>query len=33
VSDKQLFDIQFAYQPDAAPQITIGQWIPARTCR
>ena len=29
VSDKQLFDIQFAYNPDAAPQITIDQWIPA----
>jgi len=29
VSDKQLFDIQFTYQPDAAPQITIGQWINA----
>jgi len=28
VSDKQLFDIQFAYQPDAAPQVTIEQWIP-----
>ena len=29
VTDKQLFDIQFGYQPDAAPQITIDQWIPA----
>jgi len=29
VTDKQLFDIQFAYQPDAAPQIAIEQWIPA----
>ena len=29
VTDKQLFDIQFAYKPDAAPQITIEQWIPA----
>lgn len=29
VTDKQLFDIQQAYQPDAPPQITIGQWIPA----
>ena len=29
VTDKQLFDIQFAYQPDAPPQITIEQWIPA----
>ena len=27
VTDKQLFDIQFAYQPDAPPQITIEQWI------
>ncbi len=29
VTDKQLFDIQFAYRPDAPPQITIQQWIPA----
>jgi para-nitrobenzyl esterase len=29
VSDKQLFDIQFAYDPDAAPQISVDQWIPA----
>jgi para-nitrobenzyl esterase len=29
VTDKQLFDIQFGYLPDAAPQITIEQWIPA----
>ena len=29
VTDKQLFDIQQAYLPDAAPQITIEQWIPA----
>ncbi len=29
VSDAQLFAIQFAYDPDAAPQITIDQWIPA----
>lgn len=28
VSDAQLFAIQYAYQPDAAPQITIEQWIP-----
>jgi para-nitrobenzyl esterase len=28
VTDQQLFDIQFAYQPDAAPQVTIEQWIP-----
>jgi para-nitrobenzyl esterase len=27
-TDKQLFDIQFVYQPDAAPQIAIEQWIP-----
>jgi para-nitrobenzyl esterase len=29
VTDQQLFDIQFAYQPDAPPQVRIGQWIPA----
>jgi para-nitrobenzyl esterase len=29
VTDAQLFSIQFNYDPDAAPQITIGQWIPA----
>ena len=29
VSDQQLFNIQFAYAPDAPPQITIEQWIPA----
>lgn len=29
VSDAQLFSIQFNYDPDAAPQITIQQWIPA----
>lgn len=28
VSDKQLFDIQYAYQPDAPAQIAIEQWIP-----
>lgn len=28
VTDKRLFDIQFAYQPDAPPQITLEQWIP-----
>lgn len=28
VTDKQLFDIQFGYDPDAAPQITIGSWVP-----
>ena len=30
VTDKQLFDIQFAYDPNAAPQITIEQWIPSQ---
>jgi para-nitrobenzyl esterase len=29
VTDRQLFDIQFGYHPDAPPQITLGQWIPA----
>jgi hypothetical protein len=29
VTDAQLFSIQFNYDPDAAPQITIAQWIPA----
>jgi para-nitrobenzyl esterase len=29
VTDAQLFSIQFNYDPDAPPQITIGQWIPA----
>jgi para-nitrobenzyl esterase len=29
VSDAQLFSIQFNYDPDAAPQVTIQQWIPA----
>jgi para-nitrobenzyl esterase len=29
ISDAQLFNIQFGYDPDAAPQITIGGWIPA----
>ena len=29
VTDKQLFDIQYSYVPDAAPQIAIEQWIPA----
>jgi para-nitrobenzyl esterase len=28
VTDKQLFDIQYAYDPDAAPQIAITSWIP-----
>jgi len=27
-TDQQLFDIQFAYDPDAPAQITIEQWIP-----
>ena len=29
VSDKQLFDIQFGYDPNAPAQIAIEQWIPA----
>lgn len=29
VTDAQLFNIQFGYDPNAAPQITIGEWIPA----
>jgi para-nitrobenzyl esterase len=29
VNDRFLFDTQFSYNPDAAPTITIGQWIPA----
>ncbi|MEO9101322.1 MAG: carboxylesterase family protein [Burkholderiaceae bacterium] len=29
VTDAQLFDIQFNYQPDAAPQIAVQQWIPS----
>ena len=28
VSDAQLFSIQFGYQPDAPPQITLEEWIP-----
>ena len=28
VTDQQLFGIQFGYDPNAAPQITIEQWIP-----
>jgi para-nitrobenzyl esterase len=28
VTDAQLFTIQLNYNPDAAPQIAIGQWIP-----
>jgi para-nitrobenzyl esterase len=27
VNDAQLFNIQFGYDPDAPPQITIGEWI------
>jgi para-nitrobenzyl esterase len=27
VTDAQLFNIQFGYDPDATPQITIGEWI------
>ena len=30
VTDATLFLIQFNYQPDAAPTVTIGQWIPAQ---
>jgi len=29
VTDQQLFEIQFGYDPDATPQITIEDWIPA----
>jgi para-nitrobenzyl esterase len=29
VTDSQLFDIQFSYQPDGPPQVPIEQWIPA----
>ena len=29
VSDATLFDIQFNYRPDAAPQLDISQWIPS----
>ncbi len=29
ITDKQLFDIQFAYEPDAPAQLTLEQWIPA----
>jgi len=28
VTDQQLFDIQYSYDPNAAAQITIEQWIP-----
>ncbi|MEP7300519.1 MAG: carboxylesterase family protein [Caldimonas sp.] len=30
VSDATLFTTQFSYDPNAAPTITIGQWIPAQ---
>ncbi|HSC63078.1 MAG TPA: carboxylesterase family protein, partial [Caldimonas sp.] len=30
VSDATLFSTQFSYNPDAAPTITIGSWIPAQ---
>ena len=30
VSDQQLFDLQFDYDPDAPPQVTIEQWIPSQ---
>ena len=30
VSDAQLFTTQFNYNPNAAPQLTIDQWIPAQ---
>jgi para-nitrobenzyl esterase len=30
VTDKQLFDIQFGYDPDAPPQVTLEQWIPSQ---
>ena len=30
VSDATLFSIQFSYQPDAPPTVSIGQWIPAQ---
>jgi para-nitrobenzyl esterase len=30
VSDATLFSTQFSYNPNAAPTITIGQWIPAQ---
>ena len=30
VSDATLFSTQFSYNPDAAPTVTIGQWIPAQ---
>jgi para-nitrobenzyl esterase len=30
VSDATLFDTQFSYNPDAAPTVTVQQWIPAQ---
>jgi len=30
VSDAQLFAIQYGYDPNAAPQVTLEQWIPAQ---
>jgi para-nitrobenzyl esterase len=30
VSDATLFNTQFGYNPDAAPAVTVGQWIPAQ---
>ncbi|MFP5399105.1 MAG: carboxylesterase/lipase family protein [Gammaproteobacteria bacterium] len=30
MSDQQLFDLQFDYDPDAPPQVTIEQWIPSQ---
>jgi para-nitrobenzyl esterase len=30
VTDQQLFNIQYGYDPDAAPQISIEQWIPVQ---
>lgn len=29
VTDEQLFDSHFSYDPDAAPTVTVDQWIPA----
>jgi para-nitrobenzyl esterase len=30
VSDATLFNTQFSYNPDAAPTVTLAQWIPAK---
>ncbi|MGZ8261095.1 MAG: carboxylesterase family protein, partial [Caldimonas sp.] len=30
VSDATLFSTQFGYNPDAAPTVTVAQWIPAQ---